>query len=366
MLGKQWAVVAVAVAVAAPLAVVSDHQFPDNSWTRLGYCDTRRTSSMDYTMPTIQQMASAATRVKICTYGSTIDCVTSRQGTFPIQQLQAGRTMVSRQPNGSCCQRGPTCLRTIWTGPSERVNELMFTCSGGCAGQNESNHIARGGNWNYVYHGCGNSGGLHFTVYNGTSINATYQCSWGASTGSWSSGRGRLELFIDFQAPTTTAAPTQPTAAPTTAPTGSNDPANVARRVGVLEQQNRVLVSQVSALSSQLVATTSAQSSTLLSTLTSVAVTVDNQGVTQADLVANVTSQGTQLVAVTSALRAATSAAVGGGATSITPTVTATQANELVLNSGAAVKVTSGSCQNNDLCGAASFAATLRAALQNL
>jgi hypothetical protein len=36
--------------------------------------------------------------------GSTVDCVTSNANSFPIQQLAAGRHLVSRTPDGACCQ----------------------------------------------------------------------------------------------------------------------------------------------------------------------------------------------------------------------------------------------------------------------
>jgi len=336
--------------------VEANYQFTDNSWTRVAYCDTTRYSALEYPISTLAQMASASTSVKICTYGSTLDCVTSALGSFPVQQFAAGRLMISRQPNGSCCARGPACLRNVWSGPAARVNEVMFTCLGGCFPYNEDRSAI-----DYVFHACGNAHGMHFSVRNSTTRGSTPRCSWGLSSGGFSTGRGRLEAFINF--PVTTA-PTTPTAAPTAAPTGSNDPTITAQRVDVLERNYRAVMSQIAALSSS----TTAQTASVLSSLTSVAVRADDNSVVAADLVMNMTMVQGNVSGLVGALRTAVAtAAVGGGGTTTTPPqVTATAANELVLNSAAAVKVTTGTCSNNDLCGAASFAATLKAALQNL
>jgi len=334
----------------------ANYQFSDDSWTRVAYCDTNAYSALDYPVATLAQMASVSTSVKICSYGSTLDCVTSASGSFPIQQFAAGRLMISRQLNGSCCARGAACLGTVWSGPPSRVNEMMFTCSGGCAARVETPTVP-----DYIYHACGNANGMHFTVRNSTTRGRTTQCSWGRSSGGYNTGRGRLEAFINF--PVTTA-PTTPTAAPTAAPTGSNDPTITAQRVDVLERNYRAVMSQIAALSSS----TTAQTASVLSSLTSVAVRADDNSVVAADLVMNMTMVQGNVSGLVGALRTAVAtAAVGGGGTTTTPPqVTATAANELVLNSAAAVKVTTGTCSNNDLCGAASFAATLKAALQNL
>lgn len=101
---------------------------------------------------------------------------------------------------------------------------------------------------------------------------------------------------------------------------------------------------------------------------------MDDNTDTQIDIVANLSATSSTVTAVNntvstlvSAMRAAVQgAAVGGGATNLPPAVSASSANDLVLTSGAGVSVTSGQCTNNDLCGAASFAATLKQALQSV
>jgi hypothetical protein len=56
----------------------------------------------------------------------------------------------------------------------------------------------------------------------------------------------------------------------------------------------------------------------------------------------------------------------GGGSSSTAPQVSSSSTNDLVFTSGARVTVTSGSCSNADLCGAASFASELKQALANV
>lgn len=99
---------------------------------------------------------------------------------------------------------------------------------------------------------------------------------------------------------------------------------------------------------------------------------MDDNADTQIDIVANLSATSSTIMAVNStistlvsAMRAAVqNATVGGGATNVPPAVSTSSANDLVLTSGAGVSVTSGQCTNNDLCGAASFAATLKEALR--
>ena len=49
-----------------------------------------------------------------------------------------------------------------------------------------------------------------------------------------------------------------------------------------------------------------------------------------------------------------------------TQQITKDQSNNMVVQAASNVRVVSGACTNNDLCGAASFASTLRASLGNV
>ena len=53
-----------------------------SQWTRIGHCAGRTIEDrLDYTPASIMEMATLATRVRICTQGSPSDCVTSKSQT---------------------------------------------------------------------------------------------------------------------------------------------------------------------------------------------------------------------------------------------------------------------------------------------
>jgi len=118
--------------------------------------------------------------------------------------------------------------------------------------------------------------GMHLAIVNSTTPGASRACSWGASTGGSGGTQASLDVFIDFPQTTTTAAPTAPTASPTQPPTENDDPANVARRLGLLELQVAQQLTQLWSATNAMNSSVVAQGSNLLSTLTSVAVSVDD------------------------------------------------------------------------------------------
>jgi hypothetical protein len=118
--------------------------------------------------------------------------------------------------------------------------------------------------------------GMHLAIVNSTTPGASRACSWGASTGGAGGTQASLDVFIDFPQTTTTAAPTAPTASPTQPPTENDDPANVARRLGILELQVAQQLTQLWSTTNAMNSSVVAQGSNLLSTLTSVAVSVDD------------------------------------------------------------------------------------------
>lgn len=110
-----------------------------------------------------------------------MDCVTSNAGTFPIQQIQAGRLLVSRSEDGACCSIGPTCEMQTWTGPSARLTEILFLCNGNC-NRTEAMVMAQiGGNTNAniepVYHSCGNANGESVRNSNDVELRSMIHCA---------------------------------------------------------------------------------------------------------------------------------------------------------------------------------------------
>lgn len=199
------------------------------------------------------------------------------------------------------------------------------------------------------------------TISNTTDLSRGYQCSWGASTGGYNAGLSALEVFIDYQLPTTTPPPTAPTSAPSMGPTGwwlapeLPDLNETYRRVQQLEQQ-------ILALNSEIVT----NRSILMSTTTSLAVQVDDTIFSQAMLNQNVTAISNNVGAIVSSLRAAVQGATVGGGGNRAASVTSSANNDLALDTGATVRVSSGTCSSPDLCGAASFADALKQALATL
>ena len=76
------------------------------------------------------EMAQHASRVRICTAGDASDCITSVEGSYPIELLRLGRTI---NWNGEACDAA--CTETIWTGP--RVSHAVTSCQGGISGNGE-------------------------------------------------------------------------------------------------------------------------------------------------------------------------------------------------------------------------------------
>lgn len=174
-----------------------------------------------------------------------------------------------------------------------------------------------------------------------------------------------------------------PTAAPTAAPSGWYQNSNVPD-LNDMYTRLQSTESQVVALTSTTstsVATLSSGVDTLNGYVGAIQVAAQSNADVQSTLVStqsnlvstqlvmssSVDSIGTSVSNVVSALRTAVNtAAVGGGGSLTPPMVSTSSSNDLVFSSGAGVTITSGQCTNSDLCGAASFAATLKTALNGV
>ena len=176
-----------------------------------------------------------------------------------------------------------------------------------------------------------------------------------------------------------------PTAAPTAAPSGwwqQNNIPNITDMYARLQGTESSLVSLSTVMTSQ-----ASQLSAAIYNLGGVVGAIDNTipslatqlsqniaGVStqvstlSAQTSTNIGTISTSVSSLVASLRTAVqNAAVGpGGSASSAPQVSSSSSNDLVFTTGANVMVTSGQCVNSDLCGAASFAANLKQALQNV
>eukprot|EP00040_Diaphanoeca_grandis_P002116 m.20592 g.20592 ORF g.20592 m.20592 type:complete len:376 (-) comp12997_c0_seq2:306-1433(-) len=163
-------------------------------WKRVAFCNEASGMRVEYTMPEIVQMAADATRVRICTSGSTTACVTSKPGSFPVTNLRAGVLSFARPHNVGWHNCYSNCVAQTWTGHVNRLKLLEYSCLPSTS---------------MVYHTCGLNDKLAFGPARG------YECSWNNADPIRS-----LELAIDVSTLAPTSAPTTiPTAAPTFTPT---------------------------------------------------------------------------------------------------------------------------------------------------
>jgi hypothetical protein len=172
-----------------------------------------------------------------------------------------------------------------------------------------------------------------------------------------------------------------PTAAPTAAPSGWWQVPNIPD-INVMysrlqsAESNLVALgstvtnqaSGISALSGAVGAIGVAVPSVATQLSTSVASVAAQMSTATQSVAVSVTTLSTQQSNLVAMLHAAVQNAVsgGGGSSSTAPQVSSSSTNDLVFTSGARVTVTSGSCSNADLCGAASFASELKQALANV
>jgi len=87
-----------------------------------------------------------AVGVRICSRGNYNDCVTSKGINTALKTLQSGT--FSLQPRGLNKCDG-ACILKEWEGPTSRLRQMIWNCD-----PRESN---------YLYHACGNQGGLHIS-----------------------------------------------------------------------------------------------------------------------------------------------------------------------------------------------------------
>lgn len=341
-------VVALALA-AATRSCTGNYQFRgDNSvWERVLFCETTQNSfqnGYDYPLNVIREKALRATQVKICTGGSTSDCVTSRPGSFPIANLRQGITMLSHIDATTPCTY-PGCVGSTWDGPANRLFQLQVMSG---PHQNCVPGINRF-NRTMIYWACG-TGGLHATL-----VPTQRQCFWSATNQVDSIG-----VFINSDYTTA------PTAAPTRMPSGWFQHAGhlsnwtqAQDRIVALEQTVRRLEGELSNYA----------------TLTSLDRYVEAQrvevGAAVSALRIDVITQLEAVNATVDSLRTALRSAVTEAATRnpgelpLQPVIEA-EGSALYLRSPGAVNVESSSCPTFDLCNVGTFSQRLSQVLQDL
>lgn len=302
-------------------------------WERVGQCGSLVGSDsrlLEGGRVALARQAALATRVRMCIWNSTTDCVTSRPETFPILNFRDGHTLLSHLSTGPCDR---DCVQATWDGPPQRLSELRTTC--GAIGEGAMADIDD----RWFYFSCGNRQGLVMSQQPGP-------CAWPQHLGG-----ANIEIFIDSG----TAAPT---AAPTAFPTAWYQ--DDGHRTNFAEVQTRL-----SELERQLRATQAddvgadAERSRMAATLVNLQVTVDQLTTGMNTLIGNVSAIRAALI------EAATGRSTGGSSGMQVPSIgTAGQDISISAPLGS-ISLNSRSCNNIDLCDTSSFTERLQAALRD-
>lgn len=315
-------------------SVAADGQFGPE-WVRIAYCNPRLEGShnrMPAGQAEVARLAQSATQVKICDYNSSVDCITSNVGTFPIQNLRDRVNLLSHQNGGDTPCDG-TCVSETWTGPHQRMMQLPTTC--GDRAHDAMQHPD--GAW--MYWACGNTEGIHFGMPQGP-------CAWthrGLPTG--------LEIFIDAYS-------ASPTSAPTRYPTRWFE--STEHQSNTTELQARVTALEISLrAATDLMNTATAARSTMQSEI----VELTSSRNTLRDQVAQLTANSTALMA---ALSGAAAAVRRPGSTNREPPSINADGTDIVIGAPAGTVRLQGASCGADLCDSTGFADRLQRALQDL
>lgn len=134
-------------------------------------------------------------KVRICTAGSSTDCVTSKPNTFPIKALQDGHLLVSHSLGDGSCDS--SCVDQTWDyNAVERAKQLVHNQCTSETDATLANHSLE-----FLYAASCNANGLHFLL----TAEPTYPddndddgCGW------TSGGGGELDAYVDTPAAKTT------------------------------------------------------------------------------------------------------------------------------------------------------------------
>jgi len=309
-------------------------------WQRLTDCGTVSSPSNDVARADYAALAQKATQVKICTHGSTIDCITSKPNTYPIKVLRDGKFLLSHGEDGSApCRKD--CVANTWDGPVARTSAATSGC-GDIQHGSQSNITNQ---WNFW--ACGNPTGIHWNA-NGRI------CQWQYRQ------KSQLELFIN-------SGTSAPTSSPSMAPTQWFQADGHKENVTLLMTDVAALKRQVAALNSRI--GTFDGPGNVGDILTDLTVKVDNNAGVLASVVPNVTALSTQMNGIKAALVAAvadgpkSSNCVGSGCT---PSIESKGKNLFFSAPGGNILLNSPGCNGIDVCSTSSFSSRLKEALAGL
>eukprot|EP00040_Diaphanoeca_grandis_P020700 m.110084 g.110084 ORF g.110084 m.110084 type:complete len:375 (+) comp28007_c0_seq1:106-1230(+) len=342
-------------------------------WTRVARCENHL-GGLDLGLDDMAKLANAATQVRICSYGSTVDCVTSNPNTFPIQNIQKKNVLVSQVDTQTVCN--PGCIASTWTGPQARLNTLQYRCT------SRTNDVM-------IYHACGNEGGLHFDAQDLPVVGRYQYCNWDSNT----NAPGALEMFINAVAPTT--APTQSPSAWYQHGGHLTNFTEVQTRLVAVEEfaaSNDKRVTDITDTATskievlrieldkltydvgQILETFQVFNSTIIAmnaTLNTIAATQQTTLQTVSDNTATTTNLQTQVNVIRQALVAAVddvavvTPSCAGGACSL-PSIEADGASINILAADGNIMLTSKSCSQIDMCQLSKFTENIKAALKDL
>lgn len=142
-----------------------------NTWKTIFSCDgdgltTNRIADINW-RDTVNSPTAGGLR--ICSKGSTTDCVTAKGDNPALGNLQLGETLLQDE-NLFVCRKD--CVSKIWSGSANRLSAMEYWCPPG-----------KSDGQSMIYHACGNVNGLHMAMETG-------HCEW-----SWN-GSSALEVQI--------------------------------------------------------------------------------------------------------------------------------------------------------------------------
>lgn len=316
-----------------------------SGWTRIRGCSHTDIQLRGYelTVDEVIQLAEVATQVKMCTAGSTTDCVTSVADSYPIVNLRNGIEVISHINGNVPCPRA--CVARYWTGTPQRLNQLWSTCYSGQPNKT-------------VWQGCGNAPGVKWLKRPDDREAGRVMCDWASYNINDQPSVQGMNIYINaIPAPTAS-----PTSAPSYAVLHPGHLANMTEMQGVV----LALSTHVEALNARLGNLNQASLDSTLQTLTGQVSEANQAAGALVDLaqgiVNNVTVLQTDVANMKGALLAALEDSVAQQPPGL-PSVEATGSNVVVKAAGS-VQLQSGACRVDDLCTVSDFATKLRTALQ--
>eukprot|EP00040_Diaphanoeca_grandis_P003265 m.24424 g.24424 ORF g.24424 m.24424 type:complete len:342 (+) comp14600_c0_seq1:55-1080(+) len=313
-------------------------------WQRIANCGIIGESPVDIPRAQLADLAETATQVRFCEAGSTVDCVTSKPGSWPIVNLRNNKFLLSHKDLGQTpCDK--TCVGETWDGPAQRLKNMFNTCG-------DIDHASQSTNW--WYWACGNAGGIHYTVEGRI-------CGWSTQE------RSSIEIFINSGS-------FAPTSVPTSRPTQWFEAGGHKENITTLQSNVETLQRSFNKLEAH-VGTTIEGPTTIEQMIIDLTVKLDNVAGLLSGITANVTVLETDSTATKSDLAGLRNALKAAVATAGVPPACqgaecipqiSTNANDIVLQAGGLIKLQSSSCDAVDLCDATSFSARLKQALRNL